>query len=49
MGLTIGVGLTFSTGDLRAQTQSSNLQAAVEGTQTLQDQKIQQLQDKLFD
>ena len=47
MGLTLGVGLTFSAGDLRAQTQTPNLQTAVEGTQTPQDQKIQQLQDKL--
>jgi hypothetical protein len=46
-GLTLGVGLTFSAGDSRAQTQAPNLQTAVEGTQTPQDQKIQQLQDKL--
>src|SRR5260370_22957751 len=47
MGLTLGVGLTFSAGGLRAQTQTPNLQTAVEGAQTPQDQKIQQLQDKL--
>jgi hypothetical protein len=47
MGLTLGVGLTFCAGDLRAQMQTPNLQTAVEGTQTPQDQKIQQLQDKL--
>src|SRR5260370_21143237 len=47
MGLTLGVGLACSTGDLGAQTQTPNLQTAVEGTQTGQDLKIQQLQDKL--
>src|SRR5258706_1615749 len=47
MGLTLGVGLTLNAGDLRAQTQTPNLQTAVEGTQTPQDQKIQRLEDKL--
>src|SRR5260370_39667462 len=47
MGLTLGVGLACSTGDLGAQTQTPNLQTAVEGAQTGQDLKIQQLQDKL--
>src|SRR5258708_39661910 len=47
MGLTLGVGLTLRAGDLHARTQTPNLQTAVEGTQTPQDQKIQQLQDKL--
>ncbi len=47
MGLTLGVGLTVSTGNLCAQTQTPNLQTVVEGTQTGQDLKIQQLQDKL--
>ncbi|WP_433964390.1 hypothetical protein [Tunturiibacter gelidiferens] len=47
MGLTLGVGLTFSAGDLQAQTQTPNLQTAVENAQTPQDQKIQHLQDKL--
>jgi hypothetical protein len=47
MGLTLGVGLTFSASDLRAQTQTPNLQTAVEGTQTPRDEKIQQLEDKL--
>src|SRR5271170_6722078 len=57
IGFTFGVGLTLSTRDLGAQTQIANLRTAVEeaGTvqnqttsnQTLQDQKIQQLQDKL--
>jgi hypothetical protein len=47
MRLTLGVGLTVSTGNLLAQTQTPNLQTVVEGTQTGQDLKIQQLQDKL--
>src|ERR1700736_814255 len=47
IGLSLGVGLMFSAGDLWAQTQTPNLQTAVEGTQTPPGQKIQQLQDKL--
>ncbi len=41
------VGVSLCAGDLQAQTQTPNLQQAVEGTQTGQDLKIQQLQDKL--
>lgn len=57
IGLTFGAGLILSGGDLWAQAQPANLQTTVEETgtvksqavehQTLQDQKIQQLQDKL--
>src|SRR5207248_4982446 len=47
VGLAFGIGLTLSAGDLQAQAQEYNLKAAVEGTQTPQDQKIQQLEDKL--
>jgi type II secretory pathway pseudopilin PulG len=47
IGLTLGAGLTFWSGDLRAQDQTPNLQSAVENAQSSQDQKIQQLQDKL--
>jgi hypothetical protein len=48
LGLTL-LGLHLGAGDLKAQTSVSNPQAAEEGTQTstAQDQKIQQLQDKL--
>ncbi|MGH9595632.1 MAG: hypothetical protein ACRD3K_02425, partial [Edaphobacter sp.] len=46
LALTLGAVLTCSPG---VQAQAPNLQTAVENTniQTLQDQKIQQLQDKL--
>ncbi|HEX4575704.1 MAG TPA: hypothetical protein VH117_00015, partial [Edaphobacter sp.] len=47
MGLTLGVGLTLGAGDLPAQAQEPNLKTAVEGPQTDQDLKIQQLQDRL--
>jgi hypothetical protein len=48
MGLTLGAWLTFNAGDSRAQSQTPDLQSAVENTgATPQDQKIQQLQDKL--
>src|ERR1700733_8675865 len=47
MGLTLGVGLTFGTVGVPAQTSAANLQTAVENIQSPQDQKIQQLQDKI--
>jgi Putative beta-barrel porin-2, OmpL-like. bbp2 len=46
LGLAL-IGLRLGVGDLKAQTTVPNLQTAVEGTQTGQDLKIQQLQDKL--
>ena len=47
LGLTLAVGLTLSGAVLQAQTQGPNLKTAVEGPQTDQDLKIQQLEDKL--
>jgi hypothetical protein len=47
IGSILGVGLAFSAGDSRLQAQTPNLQTAVENAQTPQDQRIQQLQDKL--
>src|ERR1700729_3425191 len=46
LGLAL-IGLRLGVGDLRAQTTVPNLQTSVESTQTGQDLKIQQLQDKL--
>src|ERR1700727_1920827 len=46
LGLAL-IGLRLGVGDLKAQTTVPNLQTSVEGTQTGQDLKIQQLQDKL--
>src|ERR1700722_17041035 len=48
LGLAL-IGLRLGVGDLKAQTTVPNLQMAVEDTQTptAQDQKIQQLQNKL--
>jgi hypothetical protein len=46
LGLAL-IGLRLGVGDLKAQTAVPNLQTSVEGTQTGQDLKIQQLQDKL--
>jgi Putative beta-barrel porin-2, OmpL-like. bbp2 len=47
MGLTLGVGLTLSAGNLRMQAQELTPQATADDTRAAQDQKIQQLQDKL--
>jgi hypothetical protein len=53
IGFAFGVGLTLSAGDLQAHAQERNLKTAVEATQapeatqSPQDQKIQQLEDKL--
>ena len=47
-GLILGMGLTLSAGDLSGQTQEPALQTVIDDdTKAAQDQKIQQLQDKL--
>src|SRR5260370_35351540 len=47
MGLTFGVGLTLSAGNLLAQAQEPTPQTTVDNTKAVQDHNIQQLQEKL--